>query len=198
MGAVPGTWGACTGGNRCDYGAPTPIDSSILRQQLFSMSTCQNLLEGLLEHGFLGCSPRDSDSVWSEAQEFAFLTSPQEVVRLLAQGSDCESHSCASCLVLSVASAFLLSTPTFCEQLPCARISARLLSCSRGSRGPGAQSCLELSCRRVEAAQTEHLNPNLSHSRTTKLNCQPASGLHSTGIYGAFDKTCLHIAPWSS
>ncbi|XP_077885563.1 polypeptide N-acetylgalactosaminyltransferase 14 isoform X4 [Ictidomys tridecemlineatus] len=32
--------------------------------------------------------------------------------------------------------------------------------------------------------------------RTTRLNCQPASGLHSTGIYGAFDKTCLHIAPW--
>lgn len=42
------------------------------------------------------------------------------------------------------------------------------------------------------------LNANLSHSRMSTLNHQLAPGLHSAGIYGAFDKTCLHTALWSS
>lgn len=119
------------GRHPCDYEPPVLIDNRVLMWWHSSVRRCQILLEGLLEHASLGSSLGDSDSVSLEyGLGICISDKSQAVAMLLAPGSDFENLSCASCLLLLVASIILSSVPTLQEQLSCARHGAK--QCSQG------------------------------------------------------------------
>lgn len=93
------------GRHQCGYEPPVLIDNCVLMWWCSSVRRCQSLLESLLEHASLGSSLRDSDSVSLE-YGLGICTSnkSQAVAMPLARGSGFENLSCASCLLMLVAS----------------------------------------------------------------------------------------------
>lgn len=167
-------------GGICGNKPPVLLDNCALVWWRPSVRKCQILLEGLLEHASLGSSLRDSDSVSLEyGLGICISDKSQAVAMLLARGSDFENLSCASCLLLFVASTVLSSVPTFQEQLSCARHGAKWCSQSRGKHGAWRLGSTDWSPPAEKwRLPRPALRPKSAHSRTTTLLAGPRSSFN--------------------
>lgn len=155
---------------------------------LSDVRRCQILLEGLLEHAFLGSSLRDPNSVSLE-HGLRICISDKSPGCGSTPGSELRESQPYTMSSVAVCSSNNLITSSHMSKSNC-HVPGMVLSDAHQAKE--AMTCGVLLLTRG-GCLAMCLNANRFRSGTTTF-----SGLHSTGFYGEFDKTCQHTALWSS